>query len=333
VDIEAELCKFLAPFKPVSDKVREGISHNEAIFGIADTVLTKIPSERLGVVHSAERPRVPRVDQRQRRQGWLGKLCDDVANGKECLASRPGYVGGSDPPAACRWRSFPSAANSGIRKPAWQFAASDAYPWRADKIGRPSFRFRSVSMDRFVSPLPIYLPAGRPSRRLISRAWRAASRHGETVSRDHCSAWYRVGAETFTVANVVAELNRPVLVVSHNKSLAAQLYSELKGFFPENAASTSSVTHDYYQPEAVHIPRPTPTIAKRRLDSTRELEEAALGGHQFALQRRDCIVVASGPASMAWVPRRTSPPCRRMSASTASCVRDELLRRRRGNIQ
>ena len=56
--------------------------------------------------------------------------------------------------------------------------------------------------------------------------------------------------KTFTVANVIKELNRPVLVLSHNKTLAAQLYSEFKQFFPENAVEYFVSYYDYYQPEA-----------------------------------------------------------------------------------
>ena len=56
--------------------------------------------------------------------------------------------------------------------------------------------------------------------------------------------------KTFTLANVVARLNRPALVISHNKTLAAQLYSEFKNFFPENAVEYFVSYYDYYQPEA-----------------------------------------------------------------------------------
>ena len=56
--------------------------------------------------------------------------------------------------------------------------------------------------------------------------------------------------KTFTVANVIANVNRPTLVLSHNKTLAAQLYEEMKGFFPENAVEYYVSYYDYYQPEA-----------------------------------------------------------------------------------
>lgn len=61
--------------------------------------------------------------------------------------------------------------------------------------------------------------------------------------------------KTFTVANVIAQLNRPTLVISHNKTLAAQLYNEFKNFFPENAVEYFVSYYDYFQPEAYIPPR------------------------------------------------------------------------------
>ena len=72
--------------------------------------------------------------------------------------------------------------------------------------------------------------------------------------------------KTFTVANVIAELNRPTLVLSHNKTLAAQLYGEFKNFFPENAVEYFVSYYDYYQPEA-YLPA-TDTSTKRTFRST-----------------------------------------------------------------
>src|SRR6267154_1846135 len=67
--------------------------------------------------------------------------------------------------------------------------------------------------------------------------------------------------KTFTMANVIAQLDRPVLIISHNKTLAAQLYSEFKGFFPENAVEYFVSYFDYYQPEA-YIPRTDTFVEK-----------------------------------------------------------------------
>src|SRR3990167_7841704 len=67
--------------------------------------------------------------------------------------------------------------------------------------------------------------------------------------------------KTFTMANVIANIGKPTLVISHNKTLAAQLYSEFKNFFPENAVEYFVSYYDYYQPEA-YIPRSDTYIAK-----------------------------------------------------------------------
>src|SRR5436853_4436508 len=76
--------------------------------------------------------------------------------------------------------------------------------------------------------------------------------------------------KTFTMANVIRELNRPTLVISHNKTLAAQLYSEFKQFFPQNAVEYFVSYFDYYQPE-VYIPR-TDTYIEKDSSINEEIE-------------------------------------------------------------
>lgn len=97
--------------------------------------------------------------------------------------------------------------------------------------------------------------------------------------------------KTFTLANMIAKVQRPTLVVSHNKTLAAQLYSEFKSFFPENAVEYFVSYYDYYQPEA-YIPQTDTYIAK---DSAINdgLERLRLSATGALLERRDVIVVAS----------------------------------------
>ncbi len=97
--------------------------------------------------------------------------------------------------------------------------------------------------------------------------------------------------KTFTLANVIARLGRPALVVSHNKTLAAQLYSEFKAFFPENAVEYFVSYYDYYQPEA-YIPQTDTYIAK---DSSinKEIEKLRLAATSTLLERRDVVIVAS----------------------------------------
>jgi excinuclease ABC subunit B len=97
--------------------------------------------------------------------------------------------------------------------------------------------------------------------------------------------------KTFTVANVIREVNRPTLVISHNKTLAAQLYSEFKQFFPRNAVEYFVSYFDYYQPEA-YIPR-SDTYIEKDSSINEEIERLRLAATSALLSRRDTIVVAS----------------------------------------
>lgn len=98
--------------------------------------------------------------------------------------------------------------------------------------------------------------------------------------------------KTFTVANVINEVNRPTLVLSHNKTLAAQLYAELKQFFPENAVEYFVSYYDYYQPEA-YLPT-TGTFIEKDLAINDEIEKLRLSATSSLLSgRRDVIVVSS----------------------------------------
>ncbi len=98
--------------------------------------------------------------------------------------------------------------------------------------------------------------------------------------------------KTFTIANVVAELNRPVLVLSHNKTLAAQLYGEFKQFFPKNRVEYFVSYYDYYQPEA-YLPV-TNTYIEKDLSINEEIEKLRLSATSALLSgRRDVIVVSS----------------------------------------
>ncbi len=98
--------------------------------------------------------------------------------------------------------------------------------------------------------------------------------------------------KTFTIANVIARLNRPVLVLSHNKTLAAQLYGEFREFFPENAVEYFVSYYDYYQPEA-YLPV-TDTYIEKDLSINDEIEKLRLSATSSLLSgRRDVIVVSS----------------------------------------
>ncbi|MEM6542886.1 MAG: DEAD/DEAH box helicase family protein, partial [Bacteroidota bacterium] len=98
--------------------------------------------------------------------------------------------------------------------------------------------------------------------------------------------------KTFTVANVVAEVQRPTLVLAHNKTLAAQLYSEFKQFFPDNAIEYFVSYYDYYQPEA-YIPT-SGTYIEKDLSINEDIEKLRLSTTSSLLSgRRDVLVVAS----------------------------------------
>jgi len=97
--------------------------------------------------------------------------------------------------------------------------------------------------------------------------------------------------KTFTVANVIQKIQRPTLVISHNKTLAAQLYSEFKAFFPENAVEYFVSYYDYYQPEA-YIPQ-TDTYIEKDASINEEINRMRLSATRSLFERRDVIVVAS----------------------------------------
>jgi excinuclease ABC subunit B len=97
--------------------------------------------------------------------------------------------------------------------------------------------------------------------------------------------------KTFTVANVIRNVDKPTLVISHNKTLAAQLYAEFKSFFPHNAVEYFVSYFDYYQPEA-YIPR-TDTFIEKDSSRNEEIERLRLSTMSSLFSRRDVIVVAS----------------------------------------
>ena len=97
--------------------------------------------------------------------------------------------------------------------------------------------------------------------------------------------------KTFTMANVIERLNRPTLVISHNKTLAAQLHGEFKEFFPENAVEYFVSYYDYYQPEA-YVPS-TDTYIEKDSDINAEIEKLRHSATAALSERRDVIVVAS----------------------------------------
>ncbi|MFO7821078.1 MAG: excinuclease ABC subunit UvrB [Lentisphaeria bacterium] len=144
-------------------------------------------------------------------------------------------------------------------------------------------------------------------------------------NRDQTLLGVTGSGKTFTLANVVERIQRPTLVISHNKTLAAQLYSEFKGFFPNNAVEYFVSYYDYYQPEA-YIPQ-TDTYIAKDASINDEIERLRLAATSSLLQRRDVILVAS----VSCIYGLDSPE--NVKAMTASLEidseveRDELLRR------
>ncbi|MFP4260391.1 MAG: excinuclease ABC subunit UvrB [Opitutales bacterium] len=131
-----------------------------------------------------------------------------------------------------------------------------------------------------------YAPSGdQPEAiRALSKSLRAGHRYQTLLG-------VTGSGKTFTMANVIQELQRPTLIISHNKTLAAQLYSEFKAFFPDNAVEYFVSYYDYYQPEA-YIPQ-TDTYIEKDSSINEEIERLRISASSSLLSRRDVIVVAS----------------------------------------
>ncbi len=138
-------------------------------------------------------------------------------------------------------------------------------------------------MFKLVSP---FEPAGDQPAAIakLTEGLQAGARH-------HTLLGVTGSGKTFTVANVIKNLNKPTLVLSHNKTLAAQLYAEFKGFFPENAVEYFVSYFDYYQPEA-YIPR-TDTFIEKDSSINDDIERMRLSTMSSLFARRDVVVVAS----------------------------------------
>ncbi|MGD0649751.1 MAG: excinuclease ABC subunit UvrB [Verrucomicrobiia bacterium] len=131
-----------------------------------------------------------------------------------------------------------------------------------------------------------YKPRGDQPRAIkaLAESLRAANRYQTLLG-------VTGSGKTFTMANVIQQLDRPTLVISHNKTLAAQLFSEFKQFFPHNAVEYFVSYYDYYQPEA-YIPQ-TDTYIEKDASINEQIEKLRLSTTSSLLSRRDVIVVAS----------------------------------------
>ena len=97
--------------------------------------------------------------------------------------------------------------------------------------------------------------------------------------------------KTFTVSNVIKEINKPTLVIAHNKTLAGQLYSEFKEFFPNNAVEYFVSYYDYYQPEA-YVPS-TDTFIEKDASINDEIDKLRHSATSSLFERKDVIIIAS----------------------------------------
>ncbi len=113
----------------------------------------------------------------------------------------------------------------------------------------------------------------------------------ESGTREQVLLGVTGSGKTFTVAEVIAAVNRPTLVLSHNKTLAAQLYQEFKSFFPENAVGYFVSYYDYYQPEA-YVPQ-TDTYIEKETSINEEIDRLRLRATKVLFERRDVLIVAS----------------------------------------
>ena len=113
----------------------------------------------------------------------------------------------------------------------------------------------------------------------------------EEGRRDQVLLGVTGSGKTFTMAKVIQAVNRPTLVLSHNKTLAAQLYQEFRGFFPDNAVEYFVSYYDYYQPEA-YIPQ-SDTYIEKETSRNEEIDKLRLSASKALFERRDVIVVAS----------------------------------------
>src|SRR5574338_782329 len=160
-------------------------------------------------------------------------------------------------------------------------------------------------MQSFLNPA-IFMPAKRPPMQAttpfrLASGYQPSGDQPEAITelvdgltageRDQVLLGVTGSGKTFTIANVVAAVQRPALVLAPNKILAAQLYAEMKGFFPGNAVEYFVSYYDYYQPEA-YVPR-TDTYIEKDSSINEQIDRMRHSATRALLERDDVIVVAS----------------------------------------
>lgn len=157
-------------------------------------------------------------------------------------------------------------------------SAPNTMPWRIEVEERP-----------FIEPLTVvseYTPAGDQPRAIEELT--AGIENGD---RDQVLLGVTGSGKTFTMAHVIQRVQRPTLILAPNKTLAAQLYGEMKSFFPNNAVEYFVSYYDYYQPEA-YVPR-TDTYIEKESSINEQIDRMRHAATRALLERKDCIIVAS----------------------------------------
>lgn len=156
--------------------------------------------------------------------------------------------------------------------------ALQTLPWRVTLEERPYLEPLTVVSD--------YTPAGDQPRAIAELV--AGIQEGE---RDQVLLGVTGSGKTFTMAHVIQTVQKPTLILAPNKTLAAQLYGEMKSFFPNNAVEYFVSYYDYYQPEA-YVPR-TDTYIEKESSINEQIDRMRHAATRALLERRDCIIVAS----------------------------------------
>jgi len=172
------------------------------------------------------------------------------------------------------------------KRPANKFAV-----YLRKSVGRVEAILSVATTQCYSSRMPFQLKSNYKPRGDQGQAIAKLLKSIEAGNRHQTLLGVTGSGKTFTAANVIRELDRPTLVISHNKTLAAQLYSEFKQFFPRNAVEYFVSYFDYYQPEA-YIPR-SDTYIEKDSSINEEIERLRLSATSALLSRRDTIVVAS----------------------------------------
>src|SRR5208283_3060252 len=213
------------------------------------------------------------------------------------------------PEIACSVRQRPCASSTA--RTGWSRSCRRDGP-STPRRGRATFgvpRSHAMSATTLARPAPqpvLFIPAKQPPRPM-TRRFRVVSDYQpsgdqptaiaelvagvESAERDQVLLGVTGSGKTFTMAKVIEAVQKPTLILAPNKTLAAQLYGEMKGFFPDNAVEYFVSYYDYYQPEA-YVPR-TDTYIEKDAQINEQIDRMRHAATQSLLERNDVIIVAS----------------------------------------